>query len=377
MGVKQRTIFMTGATGFLGTFILRELLQRECSVVAMVRTPLVSAQERLTRAMRPLKMELASYLGSRQLMLVEGDLPDSLPSPAMMSDLLAPQHVEILANAASLQLHANGNAEPFRTNVEGTRNLIDWADACGITTIHAVSTAYVCGSHTSDVCEVFHSPKPEFKTEYEHSKWIAEGLLEEWKNRNGNSLTVFRPSFLTGDSQTGYTTQYFGFYQLARVVALLTEKFVNSTNGSKGYIPLRIPGSPNDPQNFVPVDFAARIIAEVLADSSLHNRIYHLTDPHPVVNDDIKRHMEDYFGIHGGYFADGAKTITDCNAAESLLWEQFEALTPRVTHNPRFNPNNTLEVMMNKGISFPRLDHDRFKTMIDFAIANNWGKLAG
>ncbi len=374
MSSSSHTIFMTGATGFLGNFLLRDLLQRNRRVVAMLREPLAESRNRLSDNLKNLGLDLEECENAGLLTLVPGSLPDGLPSPDSVSECFAGQSVEILSCAASLQLYSNGNSEPFRTNVEGMAKMLEWADSLGISRFHAVSTAYVCGSHTADVREVFHLPKPEFKTEYEHSKWMAEELLTNWSQKNGNQVTIYRPSFLTGESSTGYTTQYSGFYQLARVVHILSEEFADSTNGSKGYIPLRIPGQPDDPQNFVPVDFAARIIAEVICDETLHQNIYHLTDPDPVTNDQIKRHMEEYFQIHGGYFSDGEKTIANCNPAESLLWEQFEALTPRVTHNPRFRPDNTLRVMKDKGVTFPEMTSERFRTMVDFAIENGWGK---
>src|SRR5262249_42157478 len=160
--------------------------------------------------------------------------------------------------AASLQLFSDENGEPFRTNVEGTRGIIDWAQRHDVSTVYAVSTAYTCGWNSGTIREEFHDPMPECQTDYERSKWTAESLLKEWSTQPGRTLTVFRPSFLIGDSETGHTTQFAGFYQFARLVSVLKNQFNHTNNGARTYIPLRIPGRPQDRQNIVPVDFVAR-----------------------------------------------------------------------------------------------------------------------
>ncbi len=367
---KQKTIFMTGATGLLGHFVLRELLLGGCRVVAMVRRPLLNSQSRLDQLLRQVDSDIDRYLADDRLILIEGDLPHGLPEPTWGST------DEVLSCAASLQLFSNGNQEPHRTNVEGTRRLLDWTTAQGVSRFHAVSTAYVCGSYIDGVAEVFHDPQPAFKTEYERSKWLGEALLAEWGRRPGRVLTVYRPSFLVGHSETGYTTQYGGFYQLARIISILKSEFSNGDGDETTYVPLRIPGSPEAPQNFVPVDFAAQLVAAVVADERLHGRIYHLTDPAPPTNEHVKRCLEEYFNIRGGYFVDPAKANGSRTAAEQLLWEGYDIITPRVTHNPIFRQDNTLEVMQALGLRFPDFSKRRVFTLLDYAVAQHWGQRA-
>src|SRR5262249_45727696 len=148
-------------------------------------------------------------------------------------------------------------------------------------------------------------------------------------------------------------------YQFARLVSVLKNQFHSTNNGAKTYIPLRIPGRPDDRQNIVPVDFAGELIAEIVTRPSFHGRIYHLTNPVPPTNDMMKRVYEDYFGLHGGYFADPSEVIGQCSAAESLLWDQYNLLTPRVVHTPMFDVANTREVMQAADIHFPELSKDR------------------
>lgn len=365
---RPETILFTGATGFLGHYILRDLLTRGVRIVAVLRPPLDQAKARLETMLAAIGLPVEQYLSNGSLLLVPGSLPDTLPEPDWgRTDA-------ILNCAASLSLFANGDGEPFNTNVSGTEALAEWAIRHNVIRIHAVSTAYTCGWLQGAIPERFHDPPPEFQTDYERSKWQAEAVLEEWSSWIGHSLTLYRPSFLVGDSTTGHTTQFAGFYQFARLVGALKERYASKNNGTRTYIPLRIPGRPDDRQNIVPVDFVSRVIAEVVTRPRFHGRIYHLTNPEPPTNDMMKRCYEDYFGLHGGFFAPPDEVLGKCNQAESLLWDQYHLITPRVVHNPQFIMDNTREVMQAAGISFPTLHPERIFMLFDYAARKGWGR---
>ena len=202
---QQQTFFMTGATGFLGQYILCDLLARGQRVVAMLRSPLAESTQRLCRQTQAMNSPIDAYIASEQLLLVEGSLPNDLPTPTW-------GRTDAVVNcAASLQLFSNGNGDPFRTNVAGIKSVLDWADTNQIHRLHAVSTAYTCGWNAGTIQEQFHRPQPRFQTDYEKSKWMSEMLMADWAEQPGRRLTVYRPSFLIGDSETGYTCQFAGF----------------------------------------------------------------------------------------------------------------------------------------------------------------------
>lgn len=365
---RPETTLFTGATGFLGHYILRDLLRKGERIVAVLRPPLEDGQAKLRTMLRDIGLDVDPFLADGRLLLVPGSLPDDLPEPDWgRTDA-------ILNCAASLSLFTGDGGEPYTTNVKGTEALTEWAIRHGVIRIHAVSTAYTCGWKTGLIPEAFHNPAPDFQTDYERSKWEAEALLEEWSSWIGHSLTVFRPSFLVGDSTTGYTTQFAGFYQFARLVGTLKERYASHKNGTKTYIPLRIPGRPDGHQDIVPVDFVARVVAEVVTRPEFHGRIYHLTNPEPPSNDMMKRCYEEYFGLHGGRFADPEEVIGNCSQPESLLWDRYHLITPRVVHNPRFAIDNTREVMKAAGITFPSLHQDRIFMLFDYAASRGWGR---
>lgn len=365
------TTFMTGATGFLGHYVLRDLLERGQRVVAILRPPITASQARLVAALTEIGLDAQFALQQGRLVVVEGALPDRLPEPTWgRTDYL-------LHNAASLQLFANGNGDPFGTNVEGTEAILRWAGRAAVRNVFAVSTAYTCGWNQGLIAEQFHYPPPRFQTDYERTKWLAEALYQQWAAEPEHTLTVFRPSFLVGDSQTGYTTQFAGFYQFARLVGVLKQQYNGTPNGERTYIPLRIPGRPDDVQNVVPVDFVSRLMAEVISRPDYHGRIFHLTNPSPPTNDTFKQCYEDYYRLYGGYFAEPGEVVGKCTPAESLLWDEYHLLTPRVVHTPRFDMTNTEQVMAECDTPFPTLDRERILMLIDWAAARGWGRHHG
>lgn len=372
MSPHTATTLLTGATGFLGHFVLKDLLIRGRRIVALLRSPLGESTQRLAAMLSKVDISLDDYVQRGLLILHEGALPDHLPDGEWgLTD-------DIVSCAASLQLFSNGNGEPYRTNVDGIDRLLDWARRHHVKRFHAVSTAYVCGSLRDSVCEVFHPEPPAFQTEYERSKWMAERKIVEWSQEDGNTCTVLRPSFLIGHSETGYTTQFGGFYQFARLFAMMAEHYRDDSNGQGAYIPLRIPGRQNDPiQNFTPVDFASRIVAEVVLTPELQGRIYHLTDPNPPTFEDFRQWIEAYFNIYGGRFVDSDELPTARSSAETLLWEKYDLVIPRMQHHVHFDQSNTTAVMRRIGFDFPAMHKERFFKMLDYATSQRWGQKNG
>ena len=364
----RTTTLLTGATGFLGQFLLRDLLQKGRRVVALVRCDAAEGLRRVANLLRPLGIDADDEIRAGNLLTVSGGLPDRLPQPDWG------QTDEVVHCAASLQLFQNGDLDPFQTNVDGTRALLDWADQNGVACFHAVSSAYVCGMNTGLIRESFHQPEPQFQTDYERSKWLGERELARWAERPGRVLTVYRPSFVVGETNSGYTTQYFGFYQLARLVSMLKQCNGHSPNGDDTYVSVRIPLQPDRCHNLVPVDFAARLICEAVINRALHGRIYHICDPKPPSNDFWKRCFEECFHLHGGYFVDPRAGGGARSPEEAMLWDQLAVLVPRLHHTPQFDQRNTAEIMRSANLSYPAFNRDGVRRLLDYAVSTGWGK---
>ena len=74
MSKEPITTFMTGATGFLGTYLLRDLLREGRRVLAMVREPLEESRRRLFDGLAALDVDLAPSVEDGRPLLLVGSL---------------------------------------------------------------------------------------------------------------------------------------------------------------------------------------------------------------------------------------------------------------------------------------------------------------
>ena len=88
--------------------------------------------------------------------------------------------------------------------------MLDFAARVGLRRFHHVSTAYICGLRSGRVLESELDQGQSLGNVYEESKLAAEKMLRE--ARFLDVLTVYRPASIVGDSHTGATTNYHGFY---------------------------------------------------------------------------------------------------------------------------------------------------------------------
>jgi dihydroflavonol-4-reductase len=164
---------VTGATGFVGSAVARALCQRGCQVRALVR----SGSDRSN--LRDLPVELTV-----------GDLGDP---PSLSRALIGCQvlfHV-----AADYRL---GVADPrplYRSNVEGTRNVLEAAQRAAVTRIVYTSSVATIGLPADGSPGKEDSPVAltDMIGHYKRSKFLAEELVREFL-RAGAPVVIVNPS---------------------------------------------------------------------------------------------------------------------------------------------------------------------------------------
>ncbi len=262
----MKTVLLTGATGFLGAQVARYLLEDEkVTVLALVRAENLEAAQRKASRNWWDWPELAGALGSR-VEVVCGDI--RLPQFGLASDAyvaLAQRVTHVIHTAADWRFLPL--EELRKTNVEGTRNVLDFARKANeehkLERFAHVSTAYVAGGRVGEVPEVALSDEYGFFTNYERSKYEGELLVQGAKKEF--SASVFRPSMIVGDSQTGAIKTFNTFYFPLRLY--LTGK-------------LRVmPVKRTLKVNVVPVDYVAKSIVQLTFDSKAEGKTFHLVSP--------------------------------------------------------------------------------------------------
>ena len=363
------TVLLTGATGLLGRYLLRDLVARGTPVAVLIRgTGKQSAADRLDALTADWDYDLACRAPA--VHVLEGDL--TLPGLGLAPAdrrWVAWHCRQVVHNGASLVFHgADRAADPWLSNVSGTANVLAACRDAGIGAVHYVSTAYVCGRRTDTVPED-DAPRPvAYRNDYEASKAEAERLVRA----SGLAATVYRPAVIVGDSATGFTSTYHGLYLYLQYMWRLSRRAARGPDG-RWPAPIRYTLTGNERRNLVPVDWVSAVIADIIARPDAHGRTYHLTPDPAVTTRELDAAMADYFGYTGPTFG-GPDALAggDLNPTEAGYYKHIARYERYWAAEPRFDAANTRAAV--PGRPCPRVDGPVIRRLIDFAVRDGWGR---
>ena len=178
----METIFITGASGAIGPQLLAALARElPAARFAVLLRPQTEGGERISRLRRRVA-ELCQLDGAaacdlhERLVPVAGDIRQ--PAGGMTRALaarLAAETTAIVHAAADTRFRAD-EAKQWVTNVEGTRNVLNWGRNCNsLRRFVLVSTTCVAGIRTGEIPEEPIDTRPAFVNHYEHTKWEKIG----------------------------------------------------------------------------------------------------------------------------------------------------------------------------------------------------------
>ncbi|NLH41928.1 MAG: SDR family oxidoreductase [Planctomycetes bacterium] len=276
----------------------------------------------------------------------------------------------VIHSAARLTFYGTDpQREPWISNVEGTRHVLELCRQCGIPEFHHVSTAYVCGLREGRILETELDVGQETGNDYERSKIEAEKLVLSAGLEH--PPTIYRPSIIVGDSQTGYTSTFHGFYAMVRLAHTLVRQMVlGSITADQMMETFHIDG--HERKDYVPVDWVAAAITHLLGRPEHHGRTYHLTaaEPTPVAvwSRAIQHAVERYSTL-----ADPSDpTIRDAQWFADLFREQAKIYRAYWRDDPQFDRTNTVAALAH--LPCPTVDYDMLLRMARFAIQTNFGR---
>ncbi len=286
-----RIIFLTGASGFLGRFLLLELLaQTSGQVLALVRAPDAHAAEaRLVGvfARSPaFAAPVVAALREGRLQVIPGDLlrPRFGLAATTFADLAA--RADAVVHAGALVNHVLPYRALFTPNVLGTVEALRLALTGSRKPIHFVSSiAAVAGAPgatpilESAAAADLWPRRPAgtaagYALGYGTSKWAGEVLLDDAHGRTGLPVTHYRCSILL--PHRAHPEQHNPADALSRLVSGLLDTGVAPPS-------FYAPGTRQPHIDGVPVDVAAAAIAHLILDPPSGDRtrhVYHVANDH-------------------------------------------------------------------------------------------------
>ncbi|MCX4460730.1 amino acid adenylation domain-containing protein [Streptomyces sp. NBC_01728] len=277
---RPGSVLLTGATGFLGAFILREVLDRtDATVYCLVRaSDREQGAERLRRIMDGYGL-WEQRLADR-IVPVAGDLDKprlGLTEPEF--DLLAEQVQVICHNGARVNFSEH-YTQLRSANVHAVTEILRLATRHHLKPVHYVSTmsTLIAGPDDPDTLPENWVSDPELLSfsGYAQSKWVAEGIMRLAQER-GVPTTVHRPSHICGHSVTGVAGSDDALWHYVRACVELGARPVMETY---------------EASNLVPVDFVAQAFTHLAFNRPADGTAYNLAAPSATLLDDLLDHAQ-------------------------------------------------------------------------------------
>jgi thioester reductase-like protein len=362
------SVFLTGATGFLGTEIVKKILEHHprTRVSLLVRsTPRETARDRVDKLLAKTFGLSEAARHADRVEVVEGDI--SLRGAGMDSERRAKvaERIDHVIHCAASVRFDLALEVARRDNTEGTRNILDFAERMPrLKRFDYIGTAYVAGERRGVIREEELDVGQRFRNSYEQTKMEAEKLVRAFAERHPTA--IYRPSIVVGSSKTGETSTFQGFYQ-----ALLFYRRLYSRR-----LGVMLPADPNTPLDLVPVDYVVDALFALIDHPKSIGGCFHLTSGpgYTCTADEIVKMLAEFTGVpQPPYVSRQAYEYFLRPVLKTLLfWDsrvnvarKAEIYMPYAWSNLIFDKSRTTALLEGTGIETPHV-RDYFLKLLEY-----------
>lgn len=265
-----QSIFLTGGTGFLGAYLLKELLsQTTADIYCLIRCHHVElAQEQFKKLMQFYGLWQEDF--NSRIIPIIGDLSQPFLG-------LSQKQFNQLAEKIDIIYHNGSQNDPITpyfqikgTNVLGTQEILRLASLTQTKPVHFISTVAIFFNRVyAKVERVLETDFPladaGLNTGYQQSKWVAESLIYQAQER-GLPACIYRPTRILGDSKTGIYGKFNNFFL----------QFIKVCIQSKTFPAFEVD------TNFIPVDYGSQAIIYLSRQQQSLGKTFHLVNPQSI-----------------------------------------------------------------------------------------------
>ncbi|MGI8314945.1 SDR family oxidoreductase [Halobacillus mangrovi] len=347
-------LLLTGATGFVGKQLTLRLLNEGHEVYALARN-----ERKAEKLLDAVPKELQS-----NLFIINGDISKKQAGVSDEKIKELKNHIDTVYHiAAFLSFDEEDRELTFKVNVDGTRNILEFAKEIGVKNFFHVSTAYTLGDKLYGK-EELHSVHNTFVNSYEESKCYAEHLVFEYTDHF--NVNIFRPSIIVGDSKTGEAESTFALYGVIRSFEILKKRMSRQKQESNHNI--RFLCESEAAQNLVPVDYVVDVLTAGLEHAE-KGTIYHMTNSNPPTNQFVFETLKEELDFH-------KVELVPISYANQLTEQELKFNEPmRVFHRYlektlTFDDSNTRELLKKSHMEPLHMDKTMLKTIINGKCMN-------
>ncbi|WP_281819226.1 non-ribosomal peptide synthetase, partial [Vallitalea longa] len=280
-------ILLIGATGYVGSYILHELLvNTNYYVTILIRAK--SANEARIRLNRVLafnfnKCKISDY--SHRITIVNGDISENKLGLDYNEYNKLIDEIDCIINSAGNVSHYTDYNQSYRSNVRGVMNLLDLAKEGTIKDLHHISTMSVSTGKIRDKrsmvfsenVEVIENFNQEKEINYIKTKTMAEKLVIDAR-KYGINTNIFRLGNVVFNSQNG--------------------RFQQNINNNAFYLQVKslikfglLPKFDTYPLELSYVDVSSKSIVSLISRESLKNEIYHIYNTNTIELSEIAEYL--------------------------------------------------------------------------------------
>jgi nucleoside-diphosphate-sugar epimerase len=366
---STRSAIVTGANGFIGSFLTQILLKRGWTVHALGRSKNgISWRERVVKSVREAT--------------TSGESPDFRNLHCHEAHLARPDlgfsgTSHFPANPKSVLIHLAGDtrfvppdpAAQRLANLDGTLNVVRALRASISRVVH-VSTAYVAGDRKGVVFETESDVGQGFYNNYEKTKLEAEVAVRGLCADLSLPLTIARPSIIINDTAQGRSSAFTHLNVLVEVANRIQE-YYGIGDGEVMNSEIRVPLNPLTRPNTAPVDPIAEALALIVDSPEAAGKTFHLCHPAPQANAEIFELVMSAFGIKGKINLIFTEQLQrPLTRTEEMVARAFRVYLPYLNQGANFDCSATRALIPHYGKMFPAMTVDYLHKVIAFQRKN-------
>ncbi len=261
-------ILLTGATGFVGAFLLHELLQAtKAKIHCLIRAKNTElARDKIKKVSKSYNLyQQWQESFSNRIIPIVGDLSQPLLGLSQSQFQQLSTEIDTIYHNGAWVHHTSPYSLLKATNVLGTQEVLRLACKNKVKPVHFISTISVFAGtnqiiHENEPLDVNRTPAGG----YAQSKWVAEKLMAIARQRN-LPVSIYRVGAVSGDSQTGVFNRNDFLYKMIQGCVQL------------GSAPIG-----NMMLDIMPVDYVSQAIIHLSKQSESWGKVFHLVHPQPV-----------------------------------------------------------------------------------------------